>query len=42
MTTHAPPVADEIDYVIFGAEMQLIEITLEPGEACVAEAGAAM
>ena len=30
----------EIDYQIIGAEMQLVEITLDPGEAVVAEAGA--
>lgn len=34
------PRADEIDYEIFGEEMQLVEITLDPGEAAVAEAGA--
>lgn len=33
-------VAHEIDYEIFGEEMQFVEITLDPGEACVAEAGA--
>ncbi len=39
-----PPggVADEIDYVIVGEEMQFVEITLDPGEACIAEAGAFM
>ena len=30
----------EIDYQIIGAEMQLVEITLDPGETVVAEAGA--
>lgn len=35
----APTVADQIDYEIFGEEMQFVEITLDPGEACVAEAG---
>jgi uncharacterized protein (TIGR00266 family) len=38
-----PPVrsaAHEIDYELFGEEMQYVEITLDPGEACVAEAGA--
>lgn len=30
----------EIDYTIIGAEMQLVEITLDPGETVVAEAGA--
>ena len=34
--------AHEIDYEILGAEMQFVEITLDPGEACVAEAGAFM
>jgi uncharacterized protein (TIGR00266 family) len=33
-------VAHEIDYEILGEEMQLVEITLDPQEACVAEAGA--
>ncbi|MBI2212334.1 MAG: TIGR00266 family protein [Acidobacteria bacterium] len=32
-------VAHEIDYEIFGEEMQLVEITLDPQEACIAEAG---
>jgi uncharacterized protein (TIGR00266 family) len=35
-------VPDEIDYEIFGSEMQYVEITLDPGEACVSEAGAMM
>ncbi len=35
-------VAHEIDYEICGGEMQYVEITLDPGEACVAEAGAFM
>ncbi len=35
-------VADEIDYEIFGEEMQFVEITLDPREACIAEAGAFM
>lgn len=38
----APPKsrrADEIDYEIFGEEMQYVEITLDPGEMVVAEAG---
>lgn len=34
------PRADEIEYEIFGEEMQLVELTLDPGEAAVAEAGA--
>jgi uncharacterized protein (TIGR00266 family) len=32
----------EIDYKVFGEEMQFVEITLDPGEACIAEAGAFM
>jgi uncharacterized protein (TIGR00266 family) len=35
----APTLADQIDFEIFGSEMQFVEITLDPGEACVAEAG---
>ncbi len=34
--------ADEIDYEIFGHETQYVEITLDPGEQCIAEAGALM
>ena len=34
--------AHEIDYEVFGEEMQFVEITLDPGEACVAEAGSFM
>lgn len=34
--------ADVIDYEIFGEEMQFVEITLDPREACVAEAGSFM
>ncbi len=34
--------ADEIDYELYGEEMQFVEITLDPGEACIAEAGAFM
>ncbi len=34
--------AHEIDYEIFGQEMQFVEITLDPGEQCVAEAGSFM
>jgi len=34
--------ADEIDYEVFGAELQFVEVTLDPGEACIAEAGAFM
>ncbi len=35
-----PGGAHEIDYEIRGQEMQYVEVTLDPGEACVAEAGA--
>lgn len=31
--------AHEIDYELFGEEMQYVEITLDPQEACIAEAG---
>jgi uncharacterized protein (TIGR00266 family) len=34
--------SDEIDYEIFGEEMQYVEVTLDPGEMVVAEAGAMM
>jgi len=44
--TPPPTVPDrrthEIDYEIFGNEMQFIEIELEPGESAVSEAGAMM
>ena len=36
------PAADVIDYKIFGEEMQYAEITLDPGEMVVAEAGGMM
>ncbi len=36
------PHADEIDFKIFGHEMQFVEIELDPGESVVAEAGAMM
>ena len=44
----APPppsrttLTDEIDYEIFGQEMQFVEVELDPGESAVAEAGAMM
>ncbi len=48
-TTGPPPAplarrrrADEIDYEIFGDDMQFVEITLDPEEVVVAEAGAMM
>src|SRR4051812_15709942 len=34
--------ADVIDYEIFGSEMQYAEITLDPGEMVIAEAGGMM
>jgi uncharacterized protein (TIGR00266 family) len=34
--------ADEIDYKLFGSEMQYVEVTLDPGETVIAEAGAMM
>ena len=36
------PQADEIDYQLFGDDMQYCEITLDPGETVIAEAGAMM
>lgn len=33
---------DEIDYEIFGDDMQFVEVTLDPGEVVVAEAGGMM
>lgn len=35
-------VADEIDFKIYGEEMQFVEVELDPGESAVAEAGAMM
>lgn len=41
-----PPItqrtSDEIDFKIYGSEMQFVEIELDPGESAVAEAGAMM
>jgi len=34
--------ADEIDFKVLGAEMQFVEIELDPGESALAEAGAMM
>ncbi len=49
MAVPAPPPAvssrsgaDDIDFKIFGAEMQFVEVELDPGESAVAEAGAMM
>jgi uncharacterized protein (TIGR00266 family) len=36
------PVADEVDFEVYGAEMQFVEIELDPGESVVAEAGSMM
>lgn len=41
-TSAAPMSSHEIDYEIFGQEMQFVEITLDPQEACIGEAGAFM
>lgn len=49
-TTHtaAPPGppktrrADEIDFELFGDDMQFVEVTLDPGEVVIAEAGSMM
>jgi uncharacterized protein (TIGR00266 family) len=48
-TPMAPPAtmgktgrADEIDYKLYGEDMQFVEIELDPGESAVAEAGAMM
>ena len=34
--------ADEIDYTIFGEDIQYVEIELDPGESAISEAGAMM
>ncbi|HKI06737.1 MAG TPA: TIGR00266 family protein [Thermoanaerobaculia bacterium] len=34
------PRAHEIDYELYGEDLQYVEIILDPGEACIAEAGA--
>jgi uncharacterized protein (TIGR00266 family) len=34
--------SDEVDYKIFGEDVQFVEIELDPGESCVAEAGSMM
>jgi uncharacterized protein (TIGR00266 family) len=36
------PAANQIDFKIFGSEMQFVEVALDPGESAVAEAGAMM
>lgn len=35
-------VADEIDFTLYGEDMQYVEVELDPGESAVAEAGAMM
>ena len=35
----APRVNHEIDYTIYGEEMQFVEIELDPAETAVAESG---
>lgn len=45
MSAPPPPTstaADEIDFKIFGEDMQFVEIELDPGESAVAEAGSMM
>jgi len=45
ITAPPPPsglVAHEIDFKIYGQEMQFVEVELDPGESAVAEAGALM
>jgi uncharacterized protein (TIGR00266 family) len=37
-----PGSSDEIDYEVFGSEMQYAEVTLDPGETVIAEAGGMM
>lgn len=41
-TPPASQLAHEIDYQIFGEEMQFVEVELDPGESAVAEAGSMM
>lgn len=41
-TFHQQQLVHEIDFTIFGDDMQYVEIELDPGEAAVAEAGAMM
>ncbi len=40
--TRSTSIADDIDFEIFGQEMQFVEIELDPGESAIAEAGAMM
>jgi len=41
-TKAAATISDEIDFEIFGQEMQYVEIELDPGESAIAEAGSMM
>jgi len=41
-TTGPPRVSHEVDYEVFGEEMQFVEVELDPGETVIAEAGAMM
>lgn len=38
----APAKADEVDFCVYGDDLQFVEIELDPGESVVAEAGAMM
>ncbi len=40
--TRSNSIADDVDFEIKGAEMQFVEVELDPGESAVAEAGAMM
>ena len=42
VSSHGQQRADEIDFKVFGKEMQFVEIELDPGESAIAEAGAMM
>jgi uncharacterized protein (TIGR00266 family) len=47
VTAAVPPpptsaAADQVEYEVFGEEMQYVEVTLDPGESVVAEAGGMM
>jgi uncharacterized protein (TIGR00266 family) len=35
-----PTLCHEVDYEVFGDDLQLVEVELDPGETCIAEAGA--
>lgn len=38
----APSICDEVDFVLYGSEMQFVEIELDPEESVIAEAGSMM